>query len=96
MPVESVTTPKRIHLVYQNVAKMQRKKLNKKPSTGELLVQLTVLLKIQLIFADIVNGEVHRNNLDDFIDETWDEVWSKFINISINQCRPTAYESLKD
>ena len=45
----------------------------------------SVLISTHLI-ADIVNREVHRNNLDDFIDEAWDEVRSKIINISINQC----------
>ena len=29
MPVESVTTPKRIHLVYQNLAKNAKEKTNK-------------------------------------------------------------------
>ena len=45
MPVESVTTPKRIQLVYQNLAKNAKEKMNKKASTGKLLAQFPVIIE---------------------------------------------------
>ena len=50
MPVESVTTPKRIQLVYQNLAKNAKEKIEQEGfHRGSSLLNLLLLLKIQLV-----------------------------------------------
>ena len=66
MPVESVTTPKSYISVYHFLRKMAKEK--------EEALPLSFLLQVQFIFGDIADCEVHRYNLHNFINISWNEI----------------------